>query len=48
MKLTKEEIEVLVKVIDHRIWQLEDCDLKDSYCYPQLLSIRHKLSEYEG
>lgn len=40
---TKEEIEVVESYLFKKICRLEDADLKDSYCYPRLVSFRQKL-----
>ena len=41
--LTKEEAEVLEKYLTHKVIRLEESSLTDSYCYPKLLSILHKV-----
>ena len=43
--LTKEEAEVVVKYLLDRIVKLEDYQLKDSYCYPKLLSAYYKIKK---
>ena len=43
IELTKEEIEVLKNYLDHKLYRLEEAGLTDSYCYPKLYQIRHKI-----
>ena len=44
IKLTEEEAEVISNYIFKKVCRLEDANLKDSYCYPRLYSVYHKLS----
>ena len=44
IKLTEEEAEVVSNYIFKKVCRLEDANLKDSYCYPRLYSVYHKLS----
>ena len=44
IKLTEEEAEVVSNYIFKKVCRLEDANLKDSYCYPRLYSVHHKLS----
>ena len=44
IELTKDEAEVISNYIFKKVCRLEDANLKDSYCYPRLYSIYHKLS----
>ena len=44
IKLTEEEAEVVSNYIFRKVCRLEDANLKDSYCYPRLYSVYHKLS----
>ena len=44
IKLTEEEAEVISNYIFRKVCRLEDANLKDSYCYPRLYSVYHKLS----
>ena len=44
IELTEEEAEVVSDYIFRKVCRLEDANLKDSYCYPRLYSIYHKLS----
>ena len=44
IKLTEEEAEVVSNYIFKKVCRLEDANLKDSYCYPGLYSVDHKLS----
>ena len=44
IKLTKEEAEVISNYIFRKVCRLEDAKLEDSYCYPRLYSVYHKLS----
>ena len=43
--LTKEEAEVVSNYLLHRRIKLEDCDLKDSYCYPKITSAYYKIEQ---
>ena len=44
IELTKEEAEVISNYIFKKVCRLEDAKLEDSYCYPRLYSVYHKLS----
>lgn len=44
--LTKDELEAVEWAIAYRLARLEDCGLKDSKCYPLLLSAKGKLKEF--
>ena len=44
IELTKEEAKVISNYIFRKVCRLEDTNLKDSYCYPRLYSVYHKLS----
>ena len=44
IELTEEEAEVISNYIFKKVCRLEDANLKDSYCYPRLYSVYHKLS----
>ena len=44
IKLTEEEAEVVSNYIFKKVCRLEDANLKESYCYPRLYSVYHKLS----
>lgn len=44
IELTKDEAEVISNYIFKKVCRLEDANLKDSYCYPRLYSVYHKLS----
>ena len=44
IELTKEEAEVISNYTFKKVCRLEDANLKDSYCYPRLYSVYHKLS----
>ena len=44
IKLTEDEAEVISNYIFRKVCRLEDANLKDSYCYPRLYSVYHKLS----
>ena len=41
--LTSDEAEVLESYLERKCYKLEEADLKDSKCYPLLLSILHKV-----
>ena len=44
IELTEEEAEVISNYIFKKVCRLEDAKLEDSYCYPRLYSVYHKLS----
>ena len=44
IELTEEEAEVVSDYIFRKVCRLEDAKLEDSYCYPRLYSVYHKLS----
>ena len=44
IELTEEEAEVISNYIFRKVCTLEDAKLEDSYCYPRLYSVYHKLS----
>ena len=44
IELTKDEAEVISNYIFKKVCRLEDAKLEDSYCYPRLYSVYHKLS----
>lgn len=44
IELTQEEAEVLSNYLDRKLYRLEEAGLTDSYCYPKLYSIKHKIS----
>jgi len=39
ISMTKEEAEVVSRYLLDRRIKLEDCDLKDSYCYPKITKV---------
>ena len=41
--LSADEAEVLENYLERKCYRLEEADLKDSYCYPRLLSVLHKV-----
>lgn len=45
LSLTKEEAEVVSNYLLHRRIKLEDCQLKDSYCYPKITSVYYKIEK---
>ena len=44
IELTEEGAEVISNYIFKKVCRLEDAKLEDSYCYPRLYSVYHKLS----
>ena len=41
--MTKEEAEVVSRYLLDRRIKLEDCDLKDSYCYPRITTVYYNI-----
>lgn len=43
--LTEEEAEVIDNYIFRKASRLEEANLTDSYCYPKLMAVHHKLQK---
>jgi hypothetical protein len=43
VNMTKEEAEVVSRYLLDRRIKLEDCDLKDSYCYPRITNVYYNI-----
>lgn len=43
IELTEEEAEVVSNYVFRKVCKLEDSKLEDSYCYPKLYSVYHKI-----
>ena len=43
VSMTKEEAEVVSRYLLDRRIKLEDCDLKDSYCYPKITAVYYNI-----
>lgn len=48
LELREDEAKVLDECVSRRMYSLEESGLTDSYCYPRLAAVRHRLRKAAG